>query len=218
MGCTNMPIRVVSPRSRRPETESPSSGEASAHCRHGRAGWSIVVVSGVGEMFGSALPASRSQGSLCLTSLVNLIVLVVATLFITPTYAVEIPFENCLRENYKSHLPTPLQWKPLYLDARFDTVDPSHNLKVVTWGNVTGSWSQVELPPAGSPHWDNPLQIDGKIVREPDAGSPNSKVTTLHSKVDFLTYAPWNQPSDFCRDSLINATCPLSPVFSTTGM
>lgn len=125
-----------------------------------------------------------------------------------------IPFENCLPQSYQSNIPTPLQWVPSAVDAVFDTENSSHNLQVIMWGNVAGSWSQVTLPPPNSPDWTDPTKLDGKILREPDSNSADPHITTLHSKVNVLTYEPWNQAYDFCETSLVNGTCPLAPVFN----
>jgi hypothetical protein len=124
-----------------------------------------------------------------------------------------IPFENCLPESTKNHRdPMPLQWVPLYLDAVFDTVNESHTLRVTTWGNVTGSYRLVDLPPATDPSWQNENDTDGKIQRlpEPDIA------TTLVRKMNVLTYEPFHEAKDFCRDALTNGRCPLPPIFDTT--
>ncbi|KAI0147871.1 integral membrane protein [Hypoxylon sp. NC0597] len=130
-----------------------------------------------------------------------------------------VPFENCLDSKYiYSNQPqgeAQLQWVPLHVDAVFDTVNPAHNLRVTVWGNVTGRAGSDPLPSWDSPDWNDPsLVLNGKIQNEPDQSVPPAqrKVTTLHSKVDVLTYEPWYLNSNFC-DSLLNGTCPLGPVF-----
>jgi hypothetical protein len=81
------------------------------------------------------------------------------------------------------------------------------------WGNVTGAFTNVTLPPPDSPDWRDDSKTDGKIqgVPEPDAQFP--KLTTLHSKISVLTYEPWSDRTNFCNTSLTNASCPLAPVF-----
>jgi len=131
--------------------------------------------------------------------------------------AVLVPFDNCLPESYKSNDPLPLQWKPLEVEASFDTTDPKHTLRVTMRGNVTGSSTNVSLPAPGSSDWADPTKTDGKILDEPDPGAPNPKLTTLHRKIEVLTYEPWNNNTNFCRDALGNASCPLAPVFNTNS-
>lgn len=131
-----------------------------------------------------------------------------------PANAAFIAFENCLPESYVNNDPKPLQWVPAKVDASFDTIDPRHTLRIAMWGNVTGSATNVTLPPGNdTAYWSNPNKTDGKIVNEPEPNVPKPKLTTLHSKVEFLTYEPFSNGTDFCGHSLINASCPLAPVF-----
>lgn len=130
-----------------------------------------------------------------------------------PVAAAAVSFDNCLSKTYINNVPTPLQWVPLWVDAAFDTVDPKHTLRVTMWGNVTGSFTDVALPPPGSPDWANPNKTDGKVLDEPQPNAPDPKLTTLHSKIDVLTYEPWSQNTNFCNTSLTNGSCPLAPVF-----
>jgi hypothetical protein len=124
-----------------------------------------------------------------------------------------VSFENCLSESYIKNQPTPLQWEPKFVDASFDPTDSKHTLRVTMWGNVTGAFTNVALPSADSPDWKDPSKTDGKILDEPEPNVPNPKLTTLHSKVNVLTYEPWSQNTNFCNTSLVNASCPLPPVF-----
>ncbi|KAL2020175.1 hypothetical protein VTK56DRAFT_8699 [Thermocarpiscus australiensis] len=132
---------------------------------------------------------------------------------VLPAEAAFVPFENCLSEAYINNQPTPLQWVPLFVDAAFDATGPKHTLRVTMWGNVTGSFTNVPLPPPGSPDWSDPSKLDGKILDEPEPNVPKPKLTTLHSKINVLTYEPWSQNTNFCNTSLTNASCPLAPVF-----
>lgn len=122
-------------------------------------------------------------------------------------------FANCLSESYINNVPTPLQWVPQFVDAAFDTTNTKHTLRVTMWGNVTGSFTNVSLPAPGSPDWTDPRKTDGKILGEPEPNAPKPKLTTLRSKIDVLTYEPWSQNTNFCNTSLVNASCPLAPVF-----
>ena len=164
------------------------------------------------EDFGAGSERTRrSKGPLSLVSSVKSVL--VSSILAQVATAAFIPFENCLPESYKNNIPVPLQWVPLYVDATFNTTDPKHKLEVTMWGNVTGAFFNVTLPPASSPDWADPMKTDGKILDEPDPGAPNPMLTTLHSKINFLTYIPWNDNTNFCNTSLHNATCPLAPLF-----
>ncbi|KAK0628140.1 hypothetical protein B0T17DRAFT_504847 [Bombardia bombarda] len=138
-------------------------------------------------------------------------------LFLRPAAAAFVAFENCLDDSYKNFEPTPLQWVPVTFDASFDTEDPKHTLRLTMWGNVKGSSTNVTLPPANSSDWTDPTKLDGKILDEPEPNAPNPKLTTLHSKIDVLTYEPWSQNTNFCNASLLNASCPLAPVFGANA-
>ena len=129
-----------------------------------------------------------------------------------------IAFDNCLPDTYVNNDPALLQWVPLFVDASFDTENPNHTLRVTMWGNVTGKSTNVTLPPWNSSDWSDPSKTDGKIVDLPDPNSPKPKRTTLHSKVEVLSYEPWNETKDFCDSALLNGSCPLPPVFNTTVM
>lgn len=127
-----------------------------------------------------------------------------------PAAAVRVPFENCLPDSYKYNDPTLLQWVPLYVDASYDA---EYQLQMTVWGNVTGSLYQVTLPPPDSPNWSDPTKLDGKILNVPDPKASHPKYTTLHKKVNVLSYEPWHEDSNFCESALDNASCPLAPVF-----
>ena len=142
----------------------------------------------------------------------------VALLCLSPVDAVRIPFQNCLPDSYRFNDPLPLQWVPLYADAVFDTHHETHNLQVIVWANVSGSQNQGSLPPANSPYWTDDSQTNGKIIESANPDSPHAVATTLYRKVNVLTYNPWNKLEDFCRDGLVNGSCPLSPVFDTKDM
>jgi hypothetical protein len=126
-------------------------------------------------------------------------------------------FDNCLEESIKDSNPRELQWVPLYVGATFDTTNKSHNLRVTVWGNVTGAYNPTAspaLPPWNSDDWSNPNVTNGKIVANPFPESA-AKLTTLHSKINVVTYEPYKADFDFCKDALTNASCPLGPVFNT---
>jgi hypothetical protein len=136
-------------------------------------------------------------------------------LWITPATAALINFQNCLSQAEQDTSPPPLQFVPLFMDASFNTTDPSHKLMVTVWGNVTGAYNQEQLPlpSPNDPAWANPNDTDGKIE---DLPYPKTKWTTLSKKVNVLTYEPWKESEKFC-DVLVNGTCPLAPSFTANA-
>lgn len=144
------------------------------------------------------------------------VVVVLLNCLVPSVSAVFIPYQNCLSEDYQNS--AQLQFLPLFVDAKFNSTDPSHNLNVTVWGNVTGSLPTVILPPgSNTSYWDNVNNTDGKIVDVDDPTAQNPLATSFFRKVNVLTYQPYQaDPADFC-DSLINGTCPLGPVFPTNA-
>ncbi|KAF4992753.1 hypothetical protein FGRMN_6963 [Fusarium graminum] len=140
-----------------------------------------------------------------------LVALLIALHAVSPAHAVRIPLTNCLSDSYRLHEPTRLQWVPLYADAVFDTENEKHNLRVIVWGNVTGSRKTGELPPPGDPSWKDDNKTDGKIVQLPQKDYDTA--TTYLPRVNFLTYLPYSTASNLCKNSLVNGTCPLGPYF-----
>lgn len=124
-------------------------------------------------------------------------------------------WQNCLDDSVKYGEPRELQWSPLYLEASYEKGDVARTLRVTTWGNVSGSYGGVALPAWNSLEWDDANFTDGKIVRNPFPTTA-ARLTTLHDKVDVLTYEPYAADFDFCEDALTNRSCPLGPVFNTT--
>lgn len=149
------------------------------------------------------------------TSTFALAVTLLCFQLVTPAQAVRVKFQNCLPDSYRFNDPTPLQFDPLFADARFDTEDEKHTLQVTVWSNVTGSYNEGGLPPADDPYWHDDEQTDGKIIQTPEPDTTNPRATTLIRKVNVLTYTPWSDADDFCKMGLDNATCPLSPVFES---
>ncbi|KAK6864047.1 hypothetical protein PG995_000575 [Apiospora arundinis] len=147
-----------------------------------------------------------------------LVLLLLALLCAQPASAVLLPFDNCLPGNYiasnnADH--AQLQWVPLYLDAVFDLENPTHNLRVRVYGNITGTVGNTTLPPWNdTKQWDAPGGVlNGKIQNQPDG--PNGKATTLFSKVDVLSYEPFRATTNFCN-STKHGQCPMGPVFNKT--
>lgn len=136
--------------------------------------------------------------------------LIAASLCVAPVQAVLVPFENCLSESYTGNVPKKLQFTPMFVDASFDASTDAHNLRFKVYGNVSGAYTNVNLPPANDPAWSDPKITDGKIENVPQ---PIYKYTTLYNKINVLTYQPWSQFLNFC-DQVENGVCPLGPAFS----
>ncbi|KFY86110.1 hypothetical protein V500_07864 [Pseudogymnoascus sp. VKM F-4518 (FW-2643)] len=136
--------------------------------------------------------------------------LIAASLCVAPVQAVLVPFENCLSESYTGNVPKKLQFTPMFVDASFDASSDAHNLRFKVYGNVSGAYTNVNLPPANDPAWSNPKITDGKIENLPQ---PIYKYTTLYNKINVVTYQPWSQFLNFC-DQVENGVCPLGPAFS----
>lgn len=131
----------------------------------------------------------------------------------TFTNAAFINFGNCLSESTINSNPRRLQWVPLFLDARFDTENPSHGMNLTLYGNVTGQTVQGEYPPPDDPQWTNPNMTFGKIE---NVGNAN-RYSTLISDFKLLSYSAWDAPAQQFCDSLINASCPLGPSFNANS-
>ena len=133
-----------------------------------------------------------------------------------PCGATFIAFENCLSESYVNNEPKLLQWVPAGVDASFITTDAIHTLRITMWGNVTGSTTNDTLPAWNdTAYWNDAKKTVGKILSVPEPNAAN-KLTTLLSEIKFLTYQPFFESANFCTDKLVNASCPLGPVFNAT--
>ncbi|KAF2138283.1 uncharacterized protein K452DRAFT_290873 [Aplosporella prunicola CBS 121167] len=140
-----------------------------------------------------------------------LVLLLVLSTLVASVGAVFIDFNNCLDPNIIHSEPRQLQFIPHFVSARFNTSDPSHNLNVTIYGNVSGQATQGTLPsPLNTTYWNNPNETFGKIV---DLSTSNNKYTTLFSKFQVVTYTPYDaEPSRFCL-ATVNTSCPIAPVF-----
>lgn len=135
-----------------------------------------------------------------------------AVLFALPSRvsAAFINFDNCLDQNIRNSNPLHLQFIPLFVDARFNTSDPSHNLNLTIYGNVSGQATQGNYPPPDDPSWSDPNNDFGKIV---DLSPSNNKYSTLFQRFQVLTFDAYEaDPSRFCN-STVNDSCPLTPSF-----
>jgi hypothetical protein len=131
----------------------------------------------------------------------------------TATNGAFINFGNCLSDNTINSDPRRLQWVPLFLDARFDTDNPSHGLNLTLYGNVTGQTVQGDYPPPDDPGWTNPNVTFGKIQ---NVGNAN-RFSTLISDFKLLSYDAYDAPAQQFCDTLINASCPLGPYFDANS-
>jgi hypothetical protein len=146
------------------------------------------------------------------------LLVLIASMWIVPTSAVMIDFQNCLSESYQSDTPLQLQFDPLFVNAVFNTTDSSHNLNITVYGNVTGSSPLVVLPNStDTDYWNsNQTNLGGKIENIPYPPPGANFYTTLFNKVNVLTYEPWSDTVKFC-DQLLNAACPLAPSFNANA-
>lgn len=124
-----------------------------------------------------------------------------------------IEYHNCLDESTINSDPRRLQWVPLFVDARFDTENPTHRLNLTFYGNVTGQTVVGEYPPPDDPGWTDPDNTFGKIT---DAGNAD-KLSTLFSDFKLLTYSAYDAPAEQFCNTLINGTCPLGPYFNANS-
>jgi hypothetical protein len=148
------------------------------------------------------------------------LLVLIASIWIAPISAVFIEFQNCLEESYQHNVPLQLQLVPMFVSAVFNTTDPSHNLNVTVYTNVTGSMTgniQYVLPPANdTAYWNsNDTTSGGKIIDNPFSDTV-AKYTTLDNKVSVLTYQPYNFEEAFCG-ALGNGICPLGPTFNANA-
>lgn len=214
-------------------TIQPDSGHAEPDCHNygkNNSSWSVVMNRGLKTLKRTIIwgpdgnrQERQAQRRLDMNIAPRLVTLLVALLSFHTASAVQVPFENCLPENYiYTNLPAEkvqIQWIPLYVDAVFQLDDPN-SLKVTVWGNVTGKVGTDALPAWNNETWDDPNQVlNGKILAVPDQSL--GLATTLHTKVDVVTYEPFSNNTDFCQDLSPGTRtngCPLGPVFNTTAI
>ena len=137
--------------------------------------------------------------------------------FLPRADAVFVNFGNCLDKLYLDRKVPFLQFTPMYVWASFDTINPSHNLNVTVYGNVSGQSERGVMPPSDDPSWTNPNSTFGKIINY-DKGS--NLYTTLFSDFRTLTYSSWTPEGvAFCKH-VLNTTvsqCPLGPAFDANA-
>jgi hypothetical protein len=133
--------------------------------------------------------------------------------------AVFINFDNCLDKLFLDNNVPYLKFTPMYVWAAFDTANPSHNLNVTVYGNVSGQSDRGTLPAWDNTEaWENPNStLFGKIV---DVDKAANKYTTLFSDFRTLTYSSWTSaPEQFCANTLNNSAsdCPMAPAFTANA-
>ena len=136
--------------------------------------------------------------------------LLMSLLYLQPVSAAFITFENCLSPNIVNSNPLPLQFRPLFVYAAFNSTAASHNINVTVYGNVAGIATQQPYPDPHDPQWANPNATVGKI---PDVDKVNNKFSTLTATFNVLDYTPYDAPpTKFCNTT-VHGQCPLGPAF-----
>lgn len=138
-------------------------------------------------------------------------------LLVRPSSAAYLNFENCLDENIRNSDPLRLQFTPYFVRAYFDLVNPSHNLNITVFGNVSGQSVEGDYPPPEDPSWNDTNQRFGKIT---NTGASREKLSTLLWESNLLTYSAYDAPAQRFCGALANSTddyegweCPLGPAF-----
>ncbi|KAI9830536.1 MAG: hypothetical protein M1819_005494 [Sarea resinae] len=141
-------------------------------------------------------------------------ILLLCCLFVRQAAAAFINFDNCLNPNIINSNPLQLQFVPLHLYASFNKTNPSHNLNVTVYGNVSGIATQQTYPSPNSPQWSDPNATVGKIV---DLSKSNNVYSTFFSRFNVLSYTPYDaDPMRFC-ETLVHGECPLGPAFTANA-
>jgi len=126
--------------------------------------------------------------------------------FINSALAVNLPFANCLESSIINSAAR-LQFVPLIVDVKFDTINAQEALNITVYGNVTSDGSY----PPNDPAWTDPNITAGKIVNV----STSNLYTTLFEQYQFLNYDAFNAPaSQFCASVIGSTECPLAPSFN----
>ena len=140
-------------------------------------------------------------------------------IWIPQAQAALIEFQNCLDADVNGTNPHQLQFTPLFFDAHFDTINPSHNINISIYGNVSGTTINQPLPTYPAPEWNNASYTYGKVLDVSDGGgSEKSNFSTLQYNFKVLTYQPYKAPpSRFCNSTINGTACPIIPLFLDGG-
>lgn len=150
----------------------------------------------------------RGIGLACTYGSILTVVTLLLASMATSARAAFINFENCLGQPTTEADPLPLQFIPHHVWAVYDTED-NNNLNITVYGNVSGTATKEPYPPPDDPRWSDPEENLGKIE---DLSEDNNKYSTLLTKLNVLSFTPYQTPSRFC-DSVVQGECPLAPVF-----
>lgn len=143
----------------------------------------------------------------------------VLALLIPRTDAVFINFESCSSKLILDGGIPYLQFTPMYVWAAFDTHQPTHNLNVTVYGNVSGQSDRGTLPPPGNASWNDPKEaLFGKII---NLDPSTNLYSTLFSNFRTLTYSSWTPIGvPFCWHTLNQTAashCPIGPAFEANA-
>lgn len=128
---------------------------------------------------------------------------------VSPVAGALVKFQNCLEKTIIDSNPLQLQFVPLNTSVVYDTTSTLHTLNVTVYGNVSGLTTDEAYPAPDDPQWSNPNDTLGKII---DLSQSNNKYTTLFTKLNVLSFTPYDNASRFCT-SVTQGQCPLGPVF-----
>lgn len=140
------------------------------------------------------------------------ILLIAIVAIIEPATAASINFDNCMSPILISG--NRIQFRPIYVNATFNSSAASHGLNITVYGNVTGQTLSPSLPaPSDLSYWQNPNETEGKI---PELSNDNGSatLTTLKTTFNVLDYTLKHSRSGFC-ESLVQGKCPLAPSFTS---
>ena len=158
-------------------------------------------------------PRRKHDGPLPLLRALPTLLFLFAIASILPcANAVFLNFENCRSDVRLTDGPAFVHFTPMYVWASFNTTDPSHQLNVTVYGNVSGQASPGPYPLPDADGWANPNDTFGKII---DLDRGNNKVTTLVLDFDVVSYSAWSDRVSFCNSTLDTeqSQCPMAPVF-----
>lgn len=145
-----------------------------------------------------SLPTRHMMMTLC--------ALVLAFSSLPAVGAAIISFTNCLSEGLINS--RDLQFRPLWVDARYDDEHSQHMLSVTVYGNVTGT-TDIGTPYPDPNNWNasNPMfNIVDSLIN----------YTTLFTEVDVLSYSAWNPgAAQFCLYNT-SGSCPWGPLFDVS--
>ncbi|KAF1930454.1 uncharacterized protein M421DRAFT_3518 [Didymella exigua CBS 183.55] len=156
-----------------------------------------------------------------LRALPTVLFFLVLASFLPHAKAVYINFENCLTPlTLDGNVPY-LKFTPMYVWAAFDTHNPTHNLNVTIYGNVSGQSNRGTLPPStDTDAWNDPNSTSTLFGKIEDVDKASNLYTTLFSDFRTLTYSSWTPKGvQFCANTFNNSVsdCPIGPAFNANA-